>query len=158
MHPGRRDGAAVEVVMSGIVALVVLSMVGFAFLHLVIRARSSSSTLDRELIAIINRGTAELVGERLIAGPLLVPVTVDRRLRGPVMVLDMGTMGLRLRLYRAGLRPSCPADAAGCLARLLGITFVDGLGWRFMFDGPQGPQRYDGWLVERVESPNISAA
>ena len=91
------------------------------------------------------------MADRLRSGPLLVPVRVGHRLLGPFLLVDTGTACLRLQLYNdTPGRRRRPASGGG-LARLRAISYTDGQGWRFVFDGPLGPQRYLGWLVESFE-------
>src|SRR5205823_581606 len=106
---------------------------------------------DRQLAAMIDRGAAELIAERLAAGPLLVPVKVGHRVLGPFLLVDTGTAYLRLRLYNDRQLPRAPAGGHDGMAQLTKISYTDGQGWRFVFDGPRGPQRYLGWLVESIE-------
>ena len=143
--------------MAGIVALTVVSALAFAGLVMAVSRRSPSSppgwraSSDRELASMLHRGTAELVADRLRSGPLLVPVKVGHRLLGPFLLVDTGTACLRLQLYNDTPRPAAPTGIRGGLARLRTISYTDGQGWRFVFDGPLGPQRYLGWLVESFE-------
>ena len=144
--------------MAGIVALTVLSAVVLTGLIVAVRAsdarpgrRRGGACVDRELASLVDRGTAELIADRLAAGPLLVPVRIGHRLLGPFLLVDTGTTCLRLQLYNENRRPESPAGIRGGLARLRAISYTDGQGWRFVFDGPLGPQRYLGWLVESLE-------
>ena len=59
----------------------------------------------------------------------------------------------RLQLYNDSRKPEPPTRPRGGLARLRAISYTDGQGWRFVFDGPFGPQRYLGWLVETARAP-----
>ena len=70
---------------------------------------------------------------------------------GPFLLVDTGSSYMRLQLYHDSVRPKGPAGAGDGLARLRTISYTDGVGWRFVFDGPRGPQRYLGWQVETVE-------
>src|SRR5690348_5899746 len=152
-----RNVAVVEVVMTGIVALTVVSaLAGIGLLILLHRPSGTSppgwrSGHDRELTSMLDRATVELLADRLRAGPLLVPVRVGHRLLGPFLVVDTGTTCLRLQLYNDTPRPTAPSGGRQGVARLRAITYTDGQGWRFVFDGPRGPQRYLGWLVEAFE-------
>jgi hypothetical protein len=151
-----RNGAVVEVVMAGIVALSVLSAAVIAAMMLGVRSGGGSQSawrgrFDRELAGLLDRGAAEMMADRLMSGPLLVPVRMGHRLLGPFLLVDTGTTCLRLQLYNDNHRPQSPTGAGGGLARLRTITYTDGQGWRFVFDGPLGPQRYLGWLVETLE-------
>jgi hypothetical protein len=143
--------------MAGIVALTVVSALAFVGLVMAVSPRSPDrppgwrASRDRELASMLHRGTAELVADRLRSGPLLVPVRVGHRLLGPFLLVDTGTACLRLQLYNDTPRPAAPTGARGGLARLRAISYTDGQGWRFVFDGPFGPQRYLGWLVESFE-------
>jgi hypothetical protein len=145
--------------MAGIVALTVVSALALVGLVVIVHtARLSGPSewracFDRELSSMLDRGTAELVADRLVAGPLLVPVRMGHRLLGPFLVVDTGTTCLRLQLYNENRRPQSPAGGRRGLARLRAISYTDGQGWRFVFDGPFGPQRYLGWLVETLERP-----
>ena len=150
--------------MAGIVALTVVSavvLVGLVVLVHTGRSRGPSEwrpCLDRELSSMLDRGTTELVADRLVDGPLLVPVRMGHRLLGPFLVVDTGTTCLRLQLYNENRPPESPAGARGGLARLRAISYTDGQGWRFVFDGPFGPQRYLGWLVETFEGRGSAIA
>jgi len=161
---GHRNGAVVEVAMAGIVALAVVSGLVLAGLVLSGSRRSPNSPpgwrggCDRELTSMMHRGAAELVAERLRSGPLLVPVRVGHRLLGPFLLVDAGTACLRLQLYNDTPRPAAPAGVERGLARLRAISYTDGQGWRFVFDGPHGPQRYLGWLVESFERQGPAVA
>jgi hypothetical protein len=153
-----RNVAVVEVAMAGIVALTVISMVVLSGLIVAVhtgRAAGGPSArrgcIDRELASMVDRGMTELLADRLTAGPLLVPVRIGHRLLGPFLLVDTGTSYLRLQLYNENRRPEAPVGARGGLARLRAISYTDGQGWRFVFDGPRGPQRYLGWLVETLE-------
>jgi len=144
--------------MAGIVALTVISMVVLSGLIVAVhtgRAAGGPSArrgcIDRELASMVDRGMTELLADRLTAGPLLVPVRIGHRLLGPFLLVDTGTSYLRLQLYNENSRPEAPVGARGGLARLRAISYTDGQGWRFVFDGPRGPQRYLGWLVETLE-------
>jgi hypothetical protein len=146
----------VEVVMAGIVALWVLSAVVMAGVLLAVHSAGASQSagrnqFDRELAALLDRGAAEMIADRLSSGPLLVPVRMGHRLLGPFLLVDTGTTCLRLQLYNDHRKPLSPSGATGGLARLRTIAYTDGQGWRFVFDGPSGPQRYLGWLVETLE-------
>jgi hypothetical protein len=160
---GYRNVAVVEVAMAGIVALTVLSALAFIGLVMVVGRRSPNSPpgwracLDRELASMLHRGSAELVADRLRDGPLMVPVRVGHRLLGPFLLVDTGTTCLRLQLYNETPRPAAPTGARRGLARLRAISYTDGQGWRFVFDGPSGPQRYLGWLVESFEGRGRAA-
>jgi hypothetical protein len=142
--------------MTGIVALAVLTAMGVAGYLAAVRVtrrRGDPSTpraFDRELTSLMDRATAELLGERLAAGPLLVPVRMGHRLLGPFLVVDLGSVGLRLQLYSEHRRPPSPTGPGDDLARLRAVDYRDGEGWWFVFDGPLGPQHYLGWLVETV--------
>jgi hypothetical protein len=151
--------------MAGIVALTVVSMVVITGLIVAVHTGQSSGAppgrrryIDRELTSIVDRGMAELLADRLAAGPLLVPVRIGHRLLGPFLLVDTGTSYLRLQLYNENRRPDAPPGARRGLARLRAITYTDGQGWRFVFDGPRGPQRYLGWLVETLERPGPAFA
>ena len=143
--------------MTGIVALTVVSaLVVIGTLVMVRGARTTGPAgwrpcFDRELDSMLDRGTTELIADRLRAGPLLVPVRVGHRLLGPFLLVDTGTTYLRLQLYNDAGRPEAPSGTRGGVARLRAISYTDGQGWRFVFDGPRGPQRYLGWLVEAFE-------
>ena len=143
--------------MAGIVALTVVSALVLIGLVTAVRHGPSSgpsgwrACFDRELSSMLNRGGAELVADRLQSGPLLVPVRIGHRLLGPFLLVDTGTTCLRLQLYNDTTRPEAPTGTRGGLARLRAISYTDGQGWRFVFDGPLGPQRYLGWLVETFE-------
>src|SRR5215216_1615357 len=150
--------------MEGIGALIVLAAVGTAAAAVLRRlpartqgagrgvvAAPRSSAFDRELAAMIDRGGAELMAERLAAGPLVVPVKVGHRVLGPFLLVDTGTAYLRLRLYNDRQLPRAPVGWHDGVARLTTISYTDGQGWRFVFDGPRGPQRYLGWLVESIQ-------
>jgi hypothetical protein len=149
--------------MEGIGALILLTAIAIAASLLLCRlpahgdgtrqgvvATPKSFVFDRELAAMIDRGTAELTAERLADGPLLVPVKVGHRVLGPFLLVDTGTTHLRLRLYNDRQLPRAPAGWRDGVARLTTISYTDGQGWRFVFDGPRGPQRYLGWLVESI--------
>jgi hypothetical protein len=142
--------------MAGIVALTVLSALVLTGLIAAVHTRGPTgpspwrAAVDRELTALLDRGTAELIADRLVSGPLLVPVRIGHRLLGPFLLVDMGTTCLRLQLYNENRRPESPSGIRGGLARLRAISYTDGQGWRFVFDGPLGPQRYLGWLVESL--------
>ncbi len=150
--------------MAGIVALTVVSaLVLIALVMIVSPGRSSGPSgwracFDRELASMVDRATTELLADRLVAGPLLVPVRMGHRLLGPFLLVDTGTTCLRLQLYNENRRPEAPAGARRGLARLRAISYTDGQGWRFVFDGPSGPQRYLGWLVETFERPDRAIA
>jgi hypothetical protein len=150
--------------MTGIIAVAVLSVLGFAGMVMVVRVSvrmgqsigpraclgaSAWYRFDRELASVVDRGTAELVADRLTDGPMLVPVSMGHKVLGPIMDLDLGTSCLRLRLYNDAPRP-LPSGPDSSLARLQAIAFIDGRGWQVVFDGPLGPQRYLGWLVESL--------
>jgi hypothetical protein len=144
--------------MAGIVALTVVSMVVLTALIVAVPTGRSSGgppgrrgDIDRELASIVDLGVAELLADRLMAGPLLVPVRIGRRLLGPFLLVDTGTTYLRLQLYNESRQPEAPPGTRGGLARLRAISYTDGQGWRFVFDGPRGPQRYLGWLVETLD-------
>ena len=151
--------------MTGITAVAVLSVVGVVGLILVAHATASAvqpslrdlfrdrSTggVDRELASVLDQGTAELTAERLAEGPLLVPVRIGHGLLGPFLLVDLGWSCLRLRLYNERRIPVAPGGECGGFARLRDITYSTGQGWRFVFDGPVGPQRYLGWLVETLD-------
>ena len=146
--------------MAGIVALWVLSAVVVAGVVVALHSGNADTSawrhqFDRELAVLLNRGAAEMVAERLSVGPLLVPVWMGHRLLGPFLLVDTGTTCLRLQLYNDNRTPQSPSGAGGGLARLRTISYTDGQGWRFVFDGPFGPQRYLGWLLEALERPAL---
>jgi len=144
--------------MAGIAALTVVSMVVLTGLIVAVHTGLCSGGqpgrrggVDRELASVLDRGMAELLADRLTAGPLLVPVRIGHRLLGPFLLVDTGTTYLRLQLYNENRQPEAPPGARRGLARLRDISYTDGQGWRFVFDGPRGPQRYLGWLVETLD-------
>ena len=110
-------------------------------------ARVRAARVNAELTSVMDRGTAELVGEELKAGPRSVRVSTGRRMHGPFLDIDLDATHLHLRLYRD---PIGPATDAQSVARLTTLKQVVGVGWIAIFDGPRGPERYLGWLVERV--------
>ncbi len=141
--------------MAGIGVLWLLSAAAMVALVLAVRRDGASQSawrgrFDRELAALLDRGAAELVSDRLSSGPLLVPVRMGHRILGPFLLVDTGTTCLRLQLYNDKRKPEPPTGPGGGLARLRAISYTDGQGWRFVFDGPFGPQRYLGWLVETM--------
>ena len=150
--------------MAGIVALTVVSALVLAGLLVAVRVQPSNSQsawpgrFDQELASVLDRGAAELIADRLMSGPLLVPVRIGHRLLGPFLVVDTGTACLRLQLYNDNHKPAPPTGARSGLARLRAISYVEGQGWRFVFDGPLGPQRYLGWLVETLDRRGAALA
>jgi hypothetical protein len=155
---GYRNDAVVEVAaMAGIVALTVVGALVLIGLIVAVHTQPTSGPsgwrgcFDRELASMVDRGSAELLADRLAAGPLLVPVRIGHRLLGPFLLVDTGTTCLRLQLYNDNRRPESPSGTRGGLAQLRAISYTDGQGWHFVFDGPFGPQRYLGWLVESLE-------
>jgi hypothetical protein len=125
------------------VGVVVLAVVLVRALQL--PARFQEARVDAELASIVNGGTAELVEERLNSGPQLVRVRTGRRIGGPFLDIVLDSRCLHLRLYHDA---RTPAPAGQAFARLTGLRRVDEIGWVAVFDGPRGPQRYLGWLVE----------
>jgi hypothetical protein len=133
--------------MGLVTAIAVLAGVGIIVGWSALPARLRAARLDAELTSVIDRGTAELLGEQLRAGPRPVRVHAGRAIHGPFLDIDLDATRLHLRLYH---EQRAPATDAGSVARLMGLTQVEGVGWVAVFDGPGGPQRYLGWLVERV--------
>ncbi|HKA05466.1 MAG TPA: hypothetical protein VKD67_14120 [Acidimicrobiales bacterium] len=125
------------------VGVVALAAVLVRALHLPVRFREAR--INAELASIVNGGTAELVEEKLRSGPQLVRVRTGRHIGGPFLDIVLDSRCLHLRLYHDA-RP--PAPAGQSFARLTGLRRVDEIGWVAVFDGPQGPQRYLGWLLE----------
>ncbi len=125
----------------------VLLLVGVLIRWAGLPARLRAAQVDAELTSVMDRGTAELVGEQLKAGPRAVHVSTGRRLHGPFLDIDLDATHLHLRLYRDAARPATDAQS---VARLTTLKHVDGVGWIAVFEGPRGPERYLGWLVERV--------
>jgi hypothetical protein len=128
-------------------AIAALLIVGVVVRWTALPARLRAARVDAELTSVMDRGTAELVGEQLRTGPQPARVSTGRSLHGPFLDIDLDATHLHLRLYRDARGPATDAQS---VARLTTLTHVEGIGWVATFDGPQGPERYLGWLVERV--------
>jgi hypothetical protein len=109
--------------------------------------RVQVARVNAELAALVDSATAELVQERLSAAPLAARVYVGHRMHGPFLDIQLTGFRLHLRLYRDARRPLTNGQP---FARLTGLALIEDLGWVATFDGPRGPQRYFGWLVESV--------
>jgi hypothetical protein len=127
--------------------IAVLMAVGVLIRWSALPARVRAARVNAELSSVVDRGTAELVGEQLRLGPRAVRVCAGRAMHGPFLDIDVDATRLHLRLYRDQKPPATNAES---VARLTGLSHVEGVGWVAVFDGPRGPQRYLGWLVERV--------
>jgi len=101
--------------------------------------------VDAELASMVDGATAELVEEKLRSGPQLVRVRTGRRIGGPFLDILLDSRCLHLRLYHDA---RTPAPAGQSFVRLTALGRVEEIGWIAVFDGPRGPQRYLGWLVE----------
>ena len=128
-------------------AIAVVVIVGVVVRWTALPARLRAARLNAELTSVMDRGTAELVGEQLRAGPRPARVSTGRSLHGPFLDICVDVTHLHLRLYREARGPSTDAES---VAHLTTLTQVEGVGWVAVFDGPGGPERYLGWLVERV--------
>ncbi len=134
--------------MALVTTLVVLSVIVVIVRGIDIPARLGAARANVELAALVDGATAELVREQLEVGPQLVRVHTGHRLHGPFLDIELEAVCFRLRLYDDARRPITDGYSFACL---IGLTWVvDGLGWVATFDGPRGPQRYLGWLVESV--------
>jgi hypothetical protein len=109
--------------------------------------RLQGARANAELTALVDSATAELVQERLSTAPLAARVFVGHRMHGPFLDIQLHGFHLHLRLYRDANRPFTGGQP---FARLTGLALIEDLGWVATFDGPRGPQRYLGWLVESV--------
>ena len=100
--------------MAGIVALTFVSALVLIGLIVAVHTKPTDAPsgwrgcFDRELASIVDRGTAELLADRLANGPLLVPVRIGHRLLGPFLLVDTGTGCLRLQLYNENRKPESP--------------------------------------------------
>jgi hypothetical protein len=133
--------------MALVTTLIVLLLAGAVWFACDGPGRLQRGRMNAELASLVDGGTAELVGERINAGPQLVRVHAGRGIHGPFLDIDLGVARLHLRLYHDTRGPATGDQA---VARLTGLSQVDGLGWVATFDGPRGPQRYLGWLVQIV--------
>jgi hypothetical protein len=131
--------------MELVTTLVVLAAAAWFVHTLHLPARMREARLNAELASIVDSGTAELVEEKLRTEPQLVRVRTGRHLGGPFLDILLDSRRLHLRLYHDAPAPVAAGDA---FARLTVLRRVDEVGWVAVFDGPGGPQRYLGWLVE----------
>jgi hypothetical protein len=131
--------------MELVTTLVVLGLVAWVLNALHLPARIRAARLNAELASMVDSGTAELVEEKLRVEPQLVRVRTGRHFGGPFLDILLESRRLHLRLYHDA-RP--PVAAGEAFARLTDLRRVDEIGWVAVFDGPRGPQRYIGWLVE----------
>ena len=107
--------------------------------------RIRAARFNGEMASMIDTGAAELVEEKLRTAPQLVRVRTGRQMGGPFLDILLDSRCLHLRLYREARTPAPPGQA---FARLTHLGRVDEVGWVAIFDGPRGPQRYLGWLME----------
>jgi hypothetical protein len=133
--------------MALITTLVVLSLIAVVVLGIDVPARLRAARVNGELAALVDGATAALVEEQLHLGPQLVRVHTGHRLHGAFLDVELDAVHFRLRLYHDGRRPMTDDRS---FARLIGLTWLDGIGWVATFDGARGPERYFGWLVESV--------
>jgi len=127
--------------------LVVLSVIAVLVHRTDIPKRLRAKRTNVELAALLDRATAELVEAQLEQGPQLVHVNTGHRLYGAFLDVQLSAVHFRLRLYHDARGPMTDGRS---FARLIGLAWADGLGWVATFDGPGGPERYLGWLVESV--------
>ena len=134
--------------MALLTILVVLALAAVIVRGGSVPERLRSARTDAELAAMIDGTTAELLVEQLRAGPQYARVRTGHRLYGPFLDIQLDGLRLHLRLYRDA---RAPRDGE-TLDRMTGLSWVHSLGWVATFDGPRGPQRYVGWLVENIGS------
>ena len=131
--------------MELVTTLAVVGLVAMVVGALHLPARIREARLNAELASIVDGGTADLVQEKLTLEPQLVGVRTGRHMGGPFLDIVVDSRRLHLRLYHDASPPVGPVRA---FARLTQLRRVDEIGWVAVFDGPAGPQRYLGWLVE----------
>jgi hypothetical protein len=131
--------------MELVTTMVVLALVAVLVQALDLPARIREARVNAELASIVDGGTAELVQEKLLGGPQMVRVRTGRQIGGPFLDILLDSRRLHLRLYHDA---RTPVPAGQAFARLTVLRRVDEIGWVAVFDGPRGPQRYLGWLME----------
>lgn len=118
-----------------------------------------SSDADRELTLLLDRAAVEDLRDQLRVGPVPVRAWSETTLlRGPALIIDLGTQRLRVRLYGEACLPEGSIERAGRLSvgDPLPLVRIDDLGvrgWLIRLDAPDGPRRYHGWQVETVAAP-----
>lgn len=114
------------------------------------------SGVDRELANLVDRAAVEHLRDQLRAGPVAVRAWSETTLaRGPTLIIDLGSAGLRVRLYGESCLPEGGLDRSARLAPgdPLPLRRIDDLGtrgWMIVFEAADGPRRYHGWQVEQV--------
>jgi hypothetical protein len=131
--------------MELVTTLVVLGLGAWVVYALRLPALFRELRLNAELASVVDSGTAELVEEKLRIEPQLVQVRTGRHFGGPFLEIALDSRRLHLRLYHDARPPAASGEA---FVRLTVLRRVDEIGWVAVFDGPRGPQRYLGWLVE----------